>query len=91
MRILVAEDDRPVASFLSKSLEAEQYAVDVATDGEEANYMAENYEYDLVILDINLPKKNRLRSPTGRPPEETKHSDFGADRQQPDSRPREGS
>ena len=57
MRILVAEDDRPVASFLSKSLEAEQYAVDVATDGEEANYMAENYEYDLVILDINLPKK----------------------------------
>ncbi len=57
MRILVAEDDRPVASFLSKSLEAEQYAVDVATDGEEANYMAENYEYDLVILDINLPQK----------------------------------
>jgi two-component system, OmpR family, copper resistance phosphate regulon response regulator CusR len=57
MRILVAEDDRPVASFLSKSLEAEQYAVDIAADGEEANYMAENYDYDLVILDINLPKK----------------------------------
>ncbi|MFZ0214072.1 MAG: response regulator transcription factor [Candidatus Acidiferrales bacterium] len=57
MRILVAEDDRPVAAFLSKSLEAEQYAVDVAADGEEANYMAENYDYDLVILDLNLPKK----------------------------------
>lgn len=57
MRILVAEDDEPVASFLSKSLEAEQYAVDVAADGEEANYMAETYDYDLVILDINLPKK----------------------------------
>ena len=49
MRILVAEDDEPVASFLSKSLEAEQYAVDVAADGEEANYMAETYDYDLVI------------------------------------------
>jgi DNA-binding response OmpR family regulator len=58
MRILVAEDDQPVAKFLRKSLEAEQYAVDVAGDGEEAKYMAENYDYDVVILDVNLPKMN---------------------------------
>ena len=56
MRILVAEDDLPVASFLRKSLEAEQYAVDTAADGAEAKYMAESYEYDLVILDVSLPK-----------------------------------
>ena len=36
MRILVVEDDAPLASFLSKGLEAEHYAVDVAPDGEEA-------------------------------------------------------
>ncbi|HEX4001161.1 MAG TPA: response regulator [Candidatus Acidoferrales bacterium] len=56
MRILVAEDDPPVATFLRKSLEAEQYAVDTAADGAEAKYMAESYDYDLLILDINLPK-----------------------------------
>ena len=56
MRILVAEDDPPVAIFLRKSLEAEQYAVDTAADGAEAKYMAESYDYDLLILDINLPK-----------------------------------
>jgi DNA-binding response OmpR family regulator len=56
MRILIAEDDLPVAGFLKKSLEAEQYAVDTAADGAEAKYMAESYDYDLVILDVNLPK-----------------------------------
>ncbi|MGA3295539.1 MAG: response regulator transcription factor [Candidatus Acidiferrales bacterium] len=56
MRILVVEDDRPMASFLSEGLQAEQYAVDVAADGAEARHMAEIGDYDLVILDINLPK-----------------------------------
>jgi len=56
MRILVAEDDPPMASFLRKSLEAEQYAVDTAADGAEAKYMAETFDYDLLILDVNLPK-----------------------------------
>ncbi len=55
MRILVAEDDRPVASFLKKGLEAEHYAVDVAPDGQEALYMAEEYDYDLLVLDLVLP------------------------------------
>jgi DNA-binding response OmpR family regulator/flagellar motor protein MotB len=60
MRILVAEDDPPMASFLRKSLEAEQYAVDTAADGAEAKYMAETYDYDLLILDVNLPKLTGL-------------------------------
>ena len=56
MRVLVAEDDSALADFLRKGLEAERYAVDVANNGEEAQYMAENYDYDLVILDLNLPR-----------------------------------
>jgi DNA-binding response OmpR family regulator len=61
VRILVAEDDRPVASFLKKGLEAEHYAVDVAPDGEEALYMAEEYEYDLMVLDLILPRMDGLQ------------------------------
>jgi DNA-binding response OmpR family regulator len=56
MRILVVEDDAPLASFVRKGLEAEHYAVDVATDGELARQMALESDYDLVILDLNLPK-----------------------------------
>ncbi|MGA8184369.1 MAG: response regulator transcription factor [Terriglobia bacterium] len=61
MRILVAEDDRPVASFLKKGLEAEHYAVDIVPDGQEALYMAEEYDYDLVLLDLVLPKMDGLQ------------------------------
>src|SRR5271166_2058399 len=56
MRILVVEDDAPLASFLCKGLEAEHYAVDVAPDGEEARWLACECEYDLMVLDLNLPK-----------------------------------
>ena len=56
MRILVVEDDAPLASFVRKGLEAEHYAVDVASDGEQARQMALESEYDLLILDLNLPK-----------------------------------
>ncbi len=61
MRILVAEDDRPVASFLKKGLEAEHYAVDIVPDGQEALYMAEEYDYDLLLLDLILPKMDGLQ------------------------------
>lgn len=61
MRILVAEDDRPVASFLKKGLEAEHYAVDIVPDGQEALYMAEEYDYDLLLLDLVLPKMDGLQ------------------------------
>jgi DNA-binding response OmpR family regulator len=56
MRILVVEDDAPLASFLKKGLEAEHYAVDVAPDGEEARWMVCEADYDLAVLDLNLPK-----------------------------------
>lgn len=55
MRVLVVDDDRPVLSFLKRGLEAEHYAVDVAENGTEAAAMAEQADYDLVILDLNLP------------------------------------
>src|SRR3974377_1910555 len=60
MRILVVEDDGPLATFIRKGLEAEHYAVDTASDGELARTMALEAEYDLLILDLNLPKLDGL-------------------------------
>jgi two-component system copper resistance phosphate regulon response regulator CusR len=60
MRVLVVEDDAPLASFLRKGLEAEHYAVDVAPDGDEARWMAFECDYDLMILDLNLPKMDGI-------------------------------
>ena len=61
MRILVAEDEKRLASYLKKGLEENSFAVDLAPDGEEAAYMLESKEYDLVILDIMLPKIDGIR------------------------------
>jgi DNA-binding response OmpR family regulator len=60
MRILIAADDGPLASFLRKGLESEHYAVDVANDGEAARDLGVAYDYDLMVLDLNLPKKDGL-------------------------------
>ncbi len=60
MRVLVAEDDNPLARFLHKGLQAEGYAADVVKDGEEAQFMALEYDYDLLILDLNLPRADGL-------------------------------
>lgn len=56
MRILIAEDDEALAKFVGQGLEAEQYKVDVFKDGEQALSAATESEYDLIILDLNLPK-----------------------------------
>ena len=56
MRILVVEDDAPLAGFVRKGLEAEHYAVDWAADGELARQMAVESDYDLMVLDLNLPR-----------------------------------
>ena len=56
MRILIAEDDEALARFVRQGLEGEHYAVDVFPDGEQARAAASESEYDLVILDLNLPK-----------------------------------
>lgn len=58
MRILVVEDDKKVAGFIKKGLTEENYAVDVFYDGEEGLFWGMENEYDLIILDIMLPKKN---------------------------------
>jgi len=58
MRILVVEDEKKVAGFIKKGLEEESYAVDVAYDGVEGEYMASTNDYDVIVLDIMLPKKN---------------------------------
>ncbi len=55
MRILIAEDDPALASFVKKGLEAQYYAVDVSPNGEQARAMAAELDYDLLILDLNLP------------------------------------
>jgi DNA-binding response OmpR family regulator len=56
MRILIAEDDEALARFVRQGLEAEHYSVDVLPDGEQARTAATQFEYDVVILDLNLPK-----------------------------------
>jgi two-component system copper resistance phosphate regulon response regulator CusR len=72
MRILIAEDDSSLASFVKKGLDAEHYAVDVSNDGEQARAMAGEFDYDLVVLDLSLPRLDgvailrylRTRKPT---------------------------
>ena len=56
MRILIAEDDEALARFVRRGLEGENYTVDVLADGEQARTAATQFEYDVVILDLNLPK-----------------------------------
>ena len=60
MRILLVEDDMNLAQFIRKGLKEEQYAVDVAADGQEGLKLALRNPYDLLILDIMLPKLDGL-------------------------------
>ena len=60
MRILVVEDEPKVASFIQRGLEAERYHVDVAHDGDAGLTRALGEEYDLVILDVMLPRRDGL-------------------------------
>jgi len=58
MKILVVEDDSKVAGFIAHGLREEGYVVDVAPDGEEATMRAHANDYDVILLDLLLPKKN---------------------------------
>ena len=60
MRILLGEDEKKAAGFIKKGLEEETYAVDVVYDGEEGLHLGTEGQYDLVILDIILPKIDGL-------------------------------
>jgi heavy metal response regulator len=60
MRILVVEDEKKVASFIKRGLEEESFTVEVAHDGEEGLYMGETNPYDLILMDVMLPKMDGL-------------------------------
>ena len=58
MRILLVEDDVRISSFIAKGLRENSYAVDFAADGEQALYQASINDYDVLILDVMIPKKD---------------------------------
>lgn len=58
MRILLVEDDTRIASFIRRGLREERYTVDVAADGEQGLFLAQTNDYDLLILDVMLPKRS---------------------------------
>lgn len=60
MRILLVEDDERIAQALAEALTDQHYAVDIATDGQEGFDFAETSIYDLILLDLMLPKINGI-------------------------------
>ena len=56
MRILVVEDDPKLAEFVARGLRGERFAVDIAGNGVEGEQYTQTYEYDLLVLDLLLPK-----------------------------------
>ena len=58
MRVLLVEDEARVARFIARGLREQAYAVDLATDGEDALYQAAINTYDAIILDVMIPKKD---------------------------------
>ncbi len=74
MRLLVVEDEKTLANLIKEGLEEEGFSVDVAYDGQEGLFMAQNEPFDLVVLDIMLPetdgieilksmRKNKINTP----------------------------
>src|SRR5438552_10903200 len=60
MKVLLVEDHAPLARALKQGLEEEGYAVDWAANGEEADFKARGSTYDVVVLDLMLPKVDGL-------------------------------
>jgi two-component system copper resistance phosphate regulon response regulator CusR len=58
VRILVVEDEHKVAGFVAEGLREQSYAVDIAVDGEEGIWRALNTSYDVILLDVMLPKQD---------------------------------
>ncbi|PLY13503.1 MAG: DNA-binding response regulator [Sedimenticola sp.] len=56
MRLLIVEDERALRELLSQQLKAKGYSVDAAADGEEGLFQGREYDYDLAVIDIGLPK-----------------------------------
>jgi DNA-binding response OmpR family regulator len=60
VRVLLIEDHKPLVRVLRQGLEEEGFAVDTAIDGEEGDFKARSAQYDVIILDLMLPKKDGL-------------------------------
>jgi len=60
LRVLLIEDHKPMLKAVRQGLEEEGFAVDVAMDGEEGSYKAQTANYDIIILDLMLPKIDGL-------------------------------
>ena len=60
MKILIVEDEKRLARLLKQGLEEQGFAVDLAFDGTEGQYQAEQYQYDALLLDLMLPEVNGL-------------------------------
>src|SRR4051812_29794153 len=60
VRVLLVEDHKPLSRVLKRGLEEEGFAVDIAEDGEEADYKARGSSYDVIVLDVMLPKLDGL-------------------------------
>ncbi len=58
MRILIAEDEPKVAEQMAQGLKSEGYSVDVANDGDEAQWLAETNPYDIMVFDVMMPGKD---------------------------------
>ncbi|BAZ46113.1 two component transcriptional regulator, winged helix family protein [Chondrocystis sp. NIES-4102] len=61
MRILLIEDEQGIAQFITQGLKEASYIIDNAEDGQEGQKYLDTYEYDLIILDIMLPKISGLQ------------------------------
>jgi DNA-binding response OmpR family regulator len=60
VRVLLVEDHKPLSRSLKRGLEEEGFAVDLAENGEEADFKARSANYDCIVLDLMLPKKDGL-------------------------------
>lgn len=61
MRVLLVEDEPAAAQMLAKGLREHAYAVDISPDGEDASFRLATTDYDAVILDVTLPRKDGLK------------------------------
>lgn len=60
MKVLIVEDDKSLADMLENSLKAKSYSVDIASTGGDGSFMGKTYDYDAILLDYSLPKKDGL-------------------------------
>jgi DNA-binding response OmpR family regulator len=60
VKILIVEDEEKVCSFLKRGFEEELFTVDTANDGERGSFLAMTEDYDAIVLDLMIPKKNGM-------------------------------